>query len=221
MVASHILLSTPRLLLKKGQSNVNGALALGLISLVGTAINYALRALPTFGGRYFYWLYILMLPLSALVIRDVTKRFTSSILAILLISLVSLYGIQDPTLAANTYAENIGWADRVSWHISLSLSQYLDGSETSIWMDPRLSAPLSSLKPEPLYKYVASSRQTIAIVGTDNVGLLATFKDPRNTAWFIKNFGMRPIDVVNSLNEYSVIISFERYIGIWRSTQAS
>ncbi|MEM2425343.1 MAG: hypothetical protein QXM00_12880 [Candidatus Bathyarchaeia archaeon] len=218
IAASHILFSAPRLLFKSHKHHVDTIFVLGFIGLASTAVNYALRSLPTFGGRYFYWLYLLMLPLSALVTRDVTKKFASSILAIILISLASFYGIQDPTLAANTYAENIGWADRVSWHISSSLFQYLDGSETLIWMDPRLSAPLSSLKPEPLYGYAASSRQTIAIVGIDNVGLLATFKDPRNTAWFVRNFGMHPIDIMNSLDEYSVILSSERYVGIWRST---
>lgn len=218
MTAAFILCYMPRLLFKRERRPIDVAFILGFIGLTGTAINFALRSLPTFGGRYFYWLYFLMLPLSALVTRDVTKRIASSILTIILISLVSLYGIQDPTLAANTYAENIGWADRLSWHISISLPQYLDSSETLIWMDPRLSAPLSSLKPEPLYVYAASSRQTIAIVGTDNVGLLATFKDPRNTAWFTRNFGMHPIDIMNSLNEYSVILSSERYVGIWRST---
>jgi len=218
IAASHILFSAPRLLFKSHKHHVDTIFVLGFIGLASIAVNYALRSLPTFGGRYFYWLYLFMLPLSALVTRDVTKRFASSILAIILISLASSYGIQDPTLAANTYAENIGWADRVSWHISLSLPQYLDSSETLIWMDPRLSAPLSSLKPEPLYGYAASSRQTIAIVGTDNVGLLATFKDPRDTAWFTRNFGMHPIDIMNSLNEYSVILSSERYVGIWRST---
>ncbi|MEM2703854.1 MAG: hypothetical protein QXR45_11915, partial [Candidatus Bathyarchaeia archaeon] len=218
IAASHILFSAPRLLFKSHKHHFDTIFVLGFIGLASTAVNYALRSLPTFGGRYFYWLYLLMLPLSALVTRDVTKRFASSILAIILISLVSFYGIQDPTLVANTYAENIGWADRVSWHISLSLLQYLDSSETLIWMDPRLSVPLSSLKPEPLYGYAASSRQTIAIVGTDNVGLLATFKDPQNTAWFTRNFGMHPIDIMNSLNEYSVILSSERYVGIWRST---
>jgi len=218
IAASHILFSTPRLLFKSRKHHADTIFVLGFIGLASTAVNYALRSLPTFGGRYFYWLYLLMLPLSALVIRDVSRRFVSLILAIALISLVSFYGIQDPTLSANTYAENIGWADRVSWHISLSLPQYLDSSETLIWMDPRLSAPLSSLKPEPLYGHAASSRQAIAIVGIDNVGLLATFRDHRDAAWFTRNFGMHPINIINSLNEYSIILSSERYVGLWKTT---
>jgi len=218
ITAAFILCYMPRLLFKREQRPIDVAFLLGFIGLTGTAINFVLRSLPTFGGRYFYWLYLLMLPLSALVIRDVSRKFVSSILAIALISLVSFYGIQDPTLAANTYAENIGWADRVSWHISLSLSRYINTSETLIWMDSRLNVPLSFLKPEPLYGHAASSRQLIAIVGTDNIGLRATFKDPRNAAWFVRNFGMHPINIINSLNEYSIILSSERYIGLWRTT---
>ncbi|MEM2704782.1 MAG: hypothetical protein QXR45_16675 [Candidatus Bathyarchaeia archaeon] len=218
ITAAFIPCYMPRLLFKRERRPIDVAFILGFIGLTGTAINFALRSLPTFGGRYFYWLYLLMLPPSALVTRDVSRRFASSILAIALISLVSFYGIQDPTLAANTYAENIGWADRVSWHISLSLPQYLDSAETLIWMDPRLSAPLSFLKPESLYGHAASSRQTMAIVGTDNVGLMATFKDPRNAAWFTRNFGMHPINIINSLDEYSLILSSERYVGIWQIT---
>ncbi|MCR8456014.1 MAG: hypothetical protein NDP09_06815, partial [Crenarchaeota archaeon] len=205
-------------LFKRKQHTVDVAFILGFIGLIGTAINFALRSLPTFGGRYFYWLYLLMLPLSTLFIRDVSRKFVSSILVIALISLVSFYGIQDPTLSANTYAENIGWADRVSWHISLSLSQYLDSAETLIWMDSRLSTPSSFLKPEPLYGHAVSSRQIIAIVGTDNIGLRATFKDPRNAEWFVGNFGMHPINIINSLNEYSIILSSERYVGLWKTT---
>ncbi|MEM4889925.1 MAG: hypothetical protein QXJ64_10865 [Thermosphaera sp.] len=218
ITAALILCYMPRLLFKREQRPIDVAFLLGFIGLTGTAINFVLRSLPTFGGRYFYWLYLLMLPLSALVIRNLSRKFVSSILAIALISLVSFYGIQDPTLSANTYAENIGWADRVSWHISLSLSRYISTSETLIWMDSRLYVPLSFLKPEPLYGHAASSRQIIAIVGTDNVGLRATFKDPRNAAWFVRNFGMHPINVMNSLNEYSIILSSERYVGLWKTT---
>ena len=145
MVVSHILLSTPRLLLKRSQLNVDGPLALGLIGLVGTIINYALRSLPTFGGRYFYWLYLLMLPASALAIRSVSKKFASLIAAITLISLISFYGVQDPTLSANTYGKYIGWADSHSWRVAQDIASLMPSYVTFIG-DPRMGAPLSYLR---------------------------------------------------------------------------
>ncbi|MEM4620353.1 MAG: hypothetical protein QW607_09075 [Desulfurococcaceae archaeon] len=84
-------------------------------------------------------------------------------------------------------------------------------------MDPRLSVPLSSLKPEPLHSGTAHHYQIVAIVGTDNVGLKATFKDPRNADWFIKNFGIHPINFVNYFHEYCIILNLERYIGVWKA----
>ncbi|MEM1510403.1 MAG: hypothetical protein QW096_11125 [Thermofilaceae archaeon] len=217
IAASHIFFSALRLPFKSHRHQVNVISVLGFIGLAGTAVNYVLRTLPTFGGRYFYWLYLLMLPTSALVIKGISQKFVGLIAAITLISFISFYGIQDPTLAANTYANNIGWADRISWYISLRLSQYLSNPGALTWMDPRLSAPLSSLKPEPLHSGTTHHYQIVAIVGTDNVGLKAIFKDSRNADWFIKNIGISAIDSVNFLHENSIILNLERYIGVWKT----
>ncbi|MEM3680038.1 MAG: hypothetical protein QW359_00080 [Metallosphaera sp.] len=217
ITAAFILLYIPKLLFKRNQRYIDDIFVLGFIGLTGTAINFVLRALPTFGGRYFYWLYLFMLPAAALVVRNASRKIAGLILTIALISLISFYGIRDPTLSGNTYAENIGWADRTSWCISLSLSRHLSRSEALIWMDSRLSAPLSSLGPEPLHSGTTHYHQIVAIVGADNVGLRAIFKDPRNIDWFIKNFGMDSIQFVNSLHEHCIILNSERYIGLWKA----
>ena len=204
----------------KGCRSLHGNLTiiLGFIGLIALIINYFGRSIHWLYGQNFYWLYLLMLPLSVQSIMNLLRKLLSLMASLILVSLITFYAVQDPTLSANTYLDQIGWADRVSWRVSLGLFQYLNSSEVLIWMDPRLSVPLSSLRPEPLHGGVTFSHQVIAIVGMDSLGLRTTFKDPISTAWFVKYFGMNPIDVINSLDEYSVILSSERYVGIWRST---
>jgi hypothetical protein len=190
---------------------------LGLLGLGGIVINFALRTLPTFGGRYFYWLYLLVLPLSVLVAVKISKRLLGLITCVALISAVSFYGVQDPTLSANMYGENIGWAERDSWSLALALSQQLNPSILA-WIDPRLSTPLSSLKPSPTQSEVIA-RQRVAIVGVDIVGLKAASKDPRNVDWFMRYMGMNPQDLTRSLNKFDVVLSSAKYVGIWRASE--
>jgi hypothetical protein len=190
---------------------------LGLLGLGGTVINFALRTLPTFGGRYFYWLYLLVLPLSVLVAVKISKRLLGLITCVALISAVSFYGVQDPTLSANMYGENIGWAERDSWSLALALSQQLNPSILA-WIDPRLSTPLSSLKPSPTQSEVIA-RQRVAIVGVDIVGLKAASKDPGNVDWFMRYMGMNPQDLTRSLNKFDVVLSSAKYVGIWRASE--
>lgn len=211
LVASYIFLSIiPKF--RSTNSLWNNVGIMGFIGLVSTALNYVLRTLPTFGGRYFYWLYLLMLPLSAMVIRKVSKGSLGLIFCVALISVVSFYGIQDPTLSANTYGNHIGWADKDSWHIALTLSPYLD-PETSRWIDPRLSAPLSSLPPSPIWNEIVF--QQVVIIGIDNIGLTATLKDPRDVGWFMRNIGMDPEDFMKSLNKFNKILDVGKYAGVW------
>jgi hypothetical protein len=190
---------------------------LGLLGLGGIVINFAFRTLPTFGGRYFYWLYLLVLPLSVLVAVKISKRLLGLITCIALISAVSFYGVQDPNLSANTYGGNIGWAERDSWSLALALSQQLNPSILA-WIDPRLSTPLSSLEPSPTQSEVIA-RQRVAIVGVDIVGLKAASKDPRNVDWFMRYMGMSPQDLARSLNKFDVVLSSAEYVGIWRASE--
>ena len=176
ITASHILLSTPRLLLKRSQLNVNGPLALGLIGLVGTIINYALRTLPTLGGRYFYWLYLLMLPLSALVVKCVSRKFASLIPAIALIFIVSFYGIQDPTLAANTYGNYIGWADRTSWEHAWNIISIIP-QDLKVARDSRIIGPIDFVSMVKNIKITRSPRPDYVIIANDALGIRQYLKE--------------------------------------------
>jgi hypothetical protein len=223
MSASYILLSLLKFLFKRFSSKECNLFIipklyyisiLGFLGLGGTVLNFALRMLPTFGGRYFYWLYLLMLSLSAFVATNVSKKLTSLIFSVALISAISFYGVQDPTLSANTYGGNIGWADRDSWSLALLLSKQLNPSIPA-WIDPRLSTPLSSLKPS-LTPSEEIKYQRVAIVGVDAVGLRAATKDPRCIDWFKMYMGVSPQDLVKkSLNKFDVILNCASYVGVY------
>ncbi|WP_168371375.1 hypothetical protein [Pyrodictium occultum] len=214
IVASYILLLLSKIIFKHWKYSWSFMELLGFLGLSGTAVNYILRALSTFGGRYFYWLYILMIPLATMVVKKVSRSPLSLLPSIILISTAAFYGIQDPTMAANTYGNYIGWADRTSWHIALELQPYL-GHRASKWIDPRLSAPLSSTAPLPAGNGRINYQQKVAIIGVDKVGLKGASKDPRNVDWFIRNFNVEPHNIMNKLDEFSVILNIDKYIGIW------
>ena len=195
MVASHALFSIPLASsiiafyvekfvkrahskeLLNGDHNISVSLGhcvsiLGLLGLGGTVINYMLRALPTLGGRYFYWLYLLMLPLSALVVDKVSRKLASLILCIALISMVSLYGVRDPTMSANTYVNVIGWADKNSWENAWIIGSLLPSNAIMI-SDPRIGAPLSAIK---LFSGLEitypkhGQLPTLLVIGVDDIG---------------------------------------------------
>ena len=185
---------------------------LGLLGLGGTLINFALRSIPTFGGRYFYWVYLLMLPLSASVVRKVSRKFMGALLCIILISVVSFYGIQDPSLSANTYGEKIGWANTTSWSIGSSLAPYIEQNST-IWLDPRVGAPVSALS--PTLNSVSRNGSLFVLVGTDQVGSYALVKNAVNVNFFVTNFNVDPNGFVNQLSEMNVVYNSSTYIGVW------
>jgi len=224
IVSSYILLH-PKYLLKifkknrtADSQNLSYIILLGLIGLIGTIINFLLRLVPSFGGRYFYWLYILMIPLASMIITGQRKNLLSLILSLIIISMATFYGIQDPTLSANTFGEKIGWADKNDWKIALSLSHYID-PYISLWTDPRLGSPLSSLKLTPLLEHTGFKTDQmikIAIIGIDRVGIIGMTKDPRNVDWFKRNLKIDPMEVPISslLDNFSVILCIGNYIGI-------
>jgi hypothetical protein len=223
IVSSYILLHPKHLLkiLKRNKmsdpQNLSYIILLGLVGLSGTIINFLLRLVPSFGGRYFYWLYILMIPLATMIITGQRKNL-SLILSLIIISMATFYGIQDPTLSANTFGEKIGWADKNDWNIALLISHYID-LHISLWTDPRLGSPLSSLKPPSLSEhtsFAADQMIKIAIIGVDRVGIIGMTKDLRNVDWFKRNLKIDPTEtpISSSLNNFSVILRIGNYIGI-------
>jgi hypothetical protein len=146
---------------------------LGFLGLVGTIINFMLRQSSYIGGRYFYWLYLLMLLLSTLVVVKVSKKLSGLILCIALISMVSFYGVQDITLSGNTYVNGIGWADRKSWETSWTISSLLP-LKVSLISDPRVESPLRSILSLKNNLEITYPRRgqvpQLLILGKDNIG---------------------------------------------------
>ena len=212
MVASYI----PLYLIPKVRRNIrfwNGVEALGLVGIMGTVLNYILRTLPTFGGRYFYWLYTLMIPLSTLVAKKTCRKLLSLIPSLIIISLVSFYGVQDPTLSANTYGNYIGWADRTSWEIAKGLIPYIS-SEARMWLDPRIGAPVSALTPPPPLGGDFSTGQVVAIISEDSVGFHAMSRDQRNVYFFKRYFNNDPSLIFNNLDNLNIIYRCRSYYGV-------
>jgi len=222
IVISFILLSIPKIISTKKKPNFNFVALLGSLGLIGTGLNYILRLLPTFGGRYFYWLYLLMLPLAVMALLKISnKNVANFILMTALVASISFYGIQDPTLSANTFGSKIGWADASSWTEAKSLLNIIpfNNSNMNIWIDPRLSAPLSGMTLPPLSSEVnpnqISMHSSFAIIGLDNVGFTAMTKDPRNINFFITNFGIPAKEIANETAIFNIVYSSGIYEGIF------
>jgi hypothetical protein len=178
MTASFVLFVVFKIILRKGNSlekHFKIVSIMGILGLGGTVLNYILRTLPTFGGRYFYWLYLLMLPSSAILMTKTSKKIMSLLLSTVLISVVSFYGIQDPTLVANTYGSYIGWADKTTWNISSLLVQNLpQSSYLLVSGDQRITATFFT-NCQILNKNVrlpSDRKPSLIIAGSDNVWYL-------------------------------------------------
>jgi hypothetical protein len=151
--------------------------ALSFLGLGGTAINFMLRTLPTFGGRYFYWLYLLMLPSSVILMTKTSRKILGLFLSIILISIVAFYGVRDPTIMANTYGNYIEWADRKSWDISRDISAFLDTS-LSIRADARLATPLSVIIPNGFNSTGFNVKPHMLLIGIDRIGFSQISLEP-------------------------------------------
>jgi hypothetical protein len=184
-ITSPVMSSVKRIRSKKllnGGYNTNILLglymrSLGLLGLGGTAINFMLRTLSTFGGRYFYWLYLLMFPLSALVAMKASKKLTGLILCVALISTVSFYGVQDPTLSANTYGDKIGWADRKSWETCWTVLRLLS-QDTKVGFESRLIGPRGAISKILGLSLYPSPSPTLIMIGSDELGIAQIRRDP-------------------------------------------
>jgi len=174
IVGSYIVLTVLYKFLKKPISADN-VVGMGFLGLVTTIINYMVRSVSSFGGRYFYWLYLLMLPLSAVIITKTSKNFMSLIVSIFLVSLISFYGVQDPTMSANTYGNIIGWADKTTWNISSLLVQNLpQSSYLLVSGDQRITATLFT-NYQILNKNVqlpSDRKPSLIIAGSDKIWYL-------------------------------------------------
>jgi hypothetical protein len=150
---------------------------LSLIGLVGTFLNFLARQATLIGGRYFYWLYLFFLPLTAyFLVTELRDKIVATIMTILVISWISVYGIEDPTYSANTFITGVGWADNRSWEFSQILSKYLPSTIIMI-SDPRIETPLKNtlrfLENINIMYPKQGQYPQILILGTDAIGYKA------------------------------------------------
>jgi hypothetical protein len=151
--------------------NIN-LVIIGLLGVILTVINFLARQSTDLGGRYFYWLYLLLLPLTA---QFLVKRFQGKLIitaiAILIIAFIGIYGIQDPTHSANTFVTGIDWADNYSWKVSWVIAPLLPQG-TSVIADARIVTSFFAigyilnktiLWPQPNKPY-------LVIIGNDSIG---------------------------------------------------
>ncbi|WP_054854439.1 hypothetical protein [Vulcanisaeta distributa] len=128
--------------MKRKKVEINYVEVIGLLGLIGTTLNFFARQSTWLGGRYFYWLYLLIL---IYVVYHIATKLKNNMLIIiaatLVIGIIGFYAIQDPTHSANTFTLGIGWADNYSWKISGIVAQLLP-TNTALISDPRIGTPL-------------------------------------------------------------------------------
>ena len=123
----------------------NLTIILGFIGLSALTLNYFGRSVSWIYGQNFYWLYLLILPLSTQNMISLLRRPLPSMISLVLISLITFYAVQDPTLSGNTYGNYMGWADSHSWKVAHSIASLLPSYVTFIG-DSRIEVPLSYLR---------------------------------------------------------------------------
>ena len=142
MLTYSIIKKTINYLKRNQDTKLNYIELMGLLGIVGTVINFFARQSTWLGGRYFYWLYLLILIYVAYHTATKMKRNIAIIAVIMtVISIIGLYAIQDPTHSANTFTLGIGWANNYSWQATEIIAQALP-TNTALISDPRIGTPL-------------------------------------------------------------------------------
>jgi hypothetical protein len=156
---------------KERSININ-LVIIGLLGAILTVINFLARQSTGLGGRYFYWLYLLLLPLT---VQFLVKRFQGKLIitaiAMLIIAFIGIYGIQDPTHSANTFVTGIGWANNYSWKVSWVIAPLLPQSASAI-TDPRIGTPLFAINHmlNKTIQWPQLNQPYLVIIGNDKIG---------------------------------------------------
>jgi len=144
LAGSALTYELPKLFANKKYKD--GLILFSIIGLFGIALNYLLRLATWLGGRYFYWLYLLVLPFVAYhLVTEFKDKTIATLTAAIIIAWAGIYGVQDFTHSANTFVPGIGWADNTSWSFSWTLSRYLPQNIT-IATDQRVGVTLGSIQ---------------------------------------------------------------------------
>jgi hypothetical protein len=182
---------------KKERSINSNLVILGLLGAILTVINFLARQSTWLGGRYFYWLYLLLLPLT---VQFLIKRFQGKLIitaiAILIIAFIGIYGIQDPTHSANTFVTGIDWADNYSWKVSWVIAPLLPQSALAI-TDPRIGTPLFAISHmlNKTIQWPQLNQPYLVIIGNDKIG--------------------RSVYLINNYDNINIIMKFSKLYNIY------
>jgi hypothetical protein len=180
----------------------NNLVILGLLGAILTVINFLARQSTGLGGRYFYWLYLLLLPLTArFLVKRFQDRLVTTAIAILIMALIGIYGVQDPTHSANTFVTAIGWADNYSWKVSWIIAPLLPPNTTAL-MDARIGTPFFAIG-YMLNKTIQGpllGQPYLVIIGNDIIG---------QNFYSISNYNN--IDIIISFSKLYTIYYFPYY----------
>jgi hypothetical protein len=182
---------------KKERSINSNLVILGLLGAILTVINFLARQSTWLGGRYFYWLYLLLLPLT---VQFLIKRFQGKLIitaiAVLIIAFIGIYGIQDPTHSANTFVTGIGWANNYSWKVSWVIAPLLPQSASAI-TDPRIGTPLFAISHmlNKTIQWPQLNQPYLVIIGNDKIG--------------------RSVYLINNYDNINIIMKFSKLYNIY------
>jgi len=182
---------------KKERSINSNLVILGLLGAILTVINFLARQSTWLGGRYFYWLYLLLLPLTAqFLIKRFQGRSIITVIAVLIIAFIGIYGIQDPTHSANTFVTGIGWANNYSWKASWVIAPLLPQSASAI-TDPRIGTPLFAISHmlNKTIQWPQLNQPYLVIIGNDKIG--------------------RSVYLINNYDNINIIMKFSKLYNIY------
>lgn len=147
LAASTLTFELPKLLLRRDKGSALSTLVfLSSVGLTGTALNYLLRQATWLGGRYFYWLYLLLLPFVAdYLATGFRDKLVATLILTIMVAWAGVYGVEDFTHSANTFVLGIGWADNIAWEFSQVLSRLLPQG-VSVVTDQRVGVALGSMQ---------------------------------------------------------------------------
>jgi hypothetical protein len=224
LAGAYVLTTALPAILKKKLSFSDTVSVLGLIGLVGIILSYLLRNASYIGIRYFYWIYLLIIPMAAYEIRKYSRSLLGLIFSVIIVSIATFYGIQDPTAYGNTYGNYLPVADKTSWNIAKSLAPIINDS-MDLWIDWRIVLPIGTMfPPQPAGvngpASISENSPCLAIVGMDNLGIAIIHYQPNELIRFKQCVGITPETpkaLENELDMLDIVYKSGIYYGIMKT----
>jgi len=177
-------------------------IAFGFSGLLLLLYGFILYIAAHFYYTYFYCAYFLLIPPSIKLISEIMRkrRLIPTVIMIGSIVMSAFYGIQDPAYSPDIYKIMLT-ADKRSWRIAETLSQYLSPrtevilgsiSGKKFYSDQRVAIGLSALMLEEPFlsgEDTLEKEYLLFIVGSDELGI----------RWAQKHFPTMKLDVFNKV----------------------